>query len=1054
MLIKPLSYNHLRGKLVGISDRMLNDHLRLYERYVEQYNAIRAAMPFGKSAPNNDATGNGLPVNIQSLLSTPVGKLQLEPIGPLAQCIRRVDADLTAKALPLPAWYLGEGDFLTPDLSVSVNIPWFLANPTLWRLASRQKETAYSVDQVTRALRHEAGHVIAYGFDLWKRPDFIEVFGDGRKEYPDDWQNTVDVRDPNFVSYLSFTPVHYGQKHPDEDWAETFAAWLDPSVNWQTDYAQLPVVMAKFQWIQDNVPKLAGQKPTNPYLGKRRPYQRIKATVGRELGSAEGVVPFKAQEGGWSEHAELLRREPTVRNAVALHELYFSGLGPRPTNPPLALQELAGASHGSWDAYLAELRTVAGNTHGWALTVYDPRVGGLRNVLVEGHDKGLLTDAKTLLAIDCWEHAYASDYGLRKDIYLGAVFENVNWELVARRIGAQAPTLIGLQEPDTDTTYELEDQQGDAELFDGDPSDPRFAEREGLVRVMRKIVNKNGKEFERAYWVKPKDLKQGDKVVKNEKAAGEKAAGPQLKVKKEDEEKSLLEAWRDIHGKHQPAWLEKQEIAKLMADPKLKEELLADVAHVHKLRDNELRVAIRKAFGRVDLADDRVEHELRLMKDKPQYKEDILNAAKRADERKRIEAEKYHDYGLRDAIYKVYGGVDEVRMQRELALVKGNPNLKKDLLNAAEAIDARRMKEDEKAEGDAQHQNYQRELQEIQARKELTEKDDTERPLATHPERYGGGWQISGKRDEVTANIQTDKPVLSTSHKANNVNATRRLRFADGTEAYYKPDSGLDLRVRHDIPKTQAEREVVGPKIAEMLGIGHLAPPVVIRDDLPEGRGSVAASHDFRPVPMDILLDVPDIPVDKAAFAKAQALDFILGNSDRHSGNWQRQELNGKVVPALYDHGLTLPMLNRTSWASPALGRTEEGVDVHPGCSRMINRDGKMTTWRDLTADDTISIMEQVRHISTKEFAQTLKDHGIEKEAVIGAVTRLVNAKDGLKASFRTTSTDFHRALLKATGDTGAKDPDTTEFSEIENNAHSTLTELYGPNWWEKEKEK
>ena len=33
----------------------------------------------------------------------------------------------------------------------------------------------------------------------------------------------------DYVRYLHRTGMyHYAQKHPDEDWAETFAVWLDP----------------------------------------------------------------------------------------------------------------------------------------------------------------------------------------------------------------------------------------------------------------------------------------------------------------------------------------------------------------------------------------------------------------------------------------------------------------------------------------------------------------------------------------------------------------------------------------------------------------------------------------------------------------------------------------------------------------------------------------------------------------------------------------------------------------------------------------------------------
>ena len=43
---------------------------------------------------------------------------------------------------------------------------------------------------------------------------------------------------------------------------------------------------------------------------------------------------------------------------------------------------------------------------------------------------------------------------------------------------------------------------------------PRFASREGKVAVERDMVSSTGKAFKRRYWVNPKDVRPGDKVVK------------------------------------------------------------------------------------------------------------------------------------------------------------------------------------------------------------------------------------------------------------------------------------------------------------------------------------------------------------------------------------------------------------------------------------------------------------------------------------------------------------------------------------------------------------
>src|SRR5687767_9813691 len=76
-------------------------------------------------------------VGLQKLLSTRICDLDLEPQGVLAECIEQVTGELRARGVSfMPTYYLGDDDFWTADRGVSVNIPWYLANPVLWRLVN------------------------------------------------------------------------------------------------------------------------------------------------------------------------------------------------------------------------------------------------------------------------------------------------------------------------------------------------------------------------------------------------------------------------------------------------------------------------------------------------------------------------------------------------------------------------------------------------------------------------------------------------------------------------------------------------------------------------------------------------------------------------------------------------------------------------------------------------------------------------------------------------------------------------------------------------------
>ena len=61
-----------------------------------------------------------------------------------------------------------------------------------------------------------------------------------------------------FVRHL---PGWYAQKHPDEDWAETFAVWMTPGLDWRAEYADWPVALAKLQYCDRTMAELADRDP-------------------------------------------------------------------------------------------------------------------------------------------------------------------------------------------------------------------------------------------------------------------------------------------------------------------------------------------------------------------------------------------------------------------------------------------------------------------------------------------------------------------------------------------------------------------------------------------------------------------------------------------------------------------------------------------------------------------------------------------------------------------------------------------------------------------------
>jgi hypothetical protein len=56
-------------------------------------------------------------------------------------------------------------------------------------------------------------------------------------------------------------PGWYAQKHPDEDWAETFAVWITPGSDWRVAYAAWPEALAKLETCERLVRAVADREP-------------------------------------------------------------------------------------------------------------------------------------------------------------------------------------------------------------------------------------------------------------------------------------------------------------------------------------------------------------------------------------------------------------------------------------------------------------------------------------------------------------------------------------------------------------------------------------------------------------------------------------------------------------------------------------------------------------------------------------------------------------------------------------------------------------------------
>ena len=155
-----------------------------------------------------------------------ISSCRIEGTG-VEQRIAQVNAELDARGLARPHYWLSD-EWFTPDGVPGVAIPFYLAHPRLARLELAQMLEVEGGDEETclRILRHEAGHAIDNAYQLRRRPTRRRLFGTPDTPYPEYY--TPKPYSKSFVQHLDHW---YAQSHPDEDFAETFAVWLDPAVD-------------------------------------------------------------------------------------------------------------------------------------------------------------------------------------------------------------------------------------------------------------------------------------------------------------------------------------------------------------------------------------------------------------------------------------------------------------------------------------------------------------------------------------------------------------------------------------------------------------------------------------------------------------------------------------------------------------------------------------------------------------------------------------------------------------------------------------------------------
>ncbi len=145
---------------------------------------------------------------------------------------------------------------------------------------------------------------------------------------------------------------------------------------------------------------------------------------------------LKEGKAGTPEYSELKRRFGFEFNGMRLHEYYFENLGgKKPPEKTGKLTEIVSGAYGSFDAWEQDFKaTGAMRGIGWAILYQDNVIGWVFNQWINEHEVGHAAGCQPILVMDVFEHAFMTDYGLKRADYINAFFQNVNWDVVTSRL--------------------------------------------------------------------------------------------------------------------------------------------------------------------------------------------------------------------------------------------------------------------------------------------------------------------------------------------------------------------------------------------------------------------------------------------------------------------------------------------------------------------------------------------------------------------------------------------------------------------------------------------
>jgi putative zinc-binding metallo-peptidase len=252
------------------------------------------------------------PESGQSLLSTRICDLGLTIEGStLEKFVQQLYRELEQKKIFKfrPGCYLTD-EWGCPSGEPVIGIPFYLARSDVAQV-EKENNDLESAREIMMYLRHEAGHAFNYAYKLHRTSEWKQLFGPYRRPYRENYRPVLFSKD-----YVRYLPGWYAQKHPDEDFAETFAVWMTPRSNWRKKYRGWGA-LAKLQYMNRIARELGNVDPLRKRGTADITAAEMEMTVGDFYRNSTDQIPLLdvTQDGDLAEMFNASKKSKSAQAA-------------------------------------------------------------------------------------------------------------------------------------------------------------------------------------------------------------------------------------------------------------------------------------------------------------------------------------------------------------------------------------------------------------------------------------------------------------------------------------------------------------------------------------------------------------------------------------------------------------------------------------------------------------------------------------------------------------------------------------------------------------------